>query len=459
MKLANRVSAFFLTALAAILLGNSLLLYVVARGYLVDRFDEQLESTLQTLVAAVEVEDDDVKWESSDHTVMLGAAQGSDEICWIVLGDESRILDLSRNLVSGNVQRLIGENHGDERANWKFLQRELIAPHPKPLKERGPLEQSRIRIVVARDASLLQGSLRRVAMALVILPAVCWLVAAAMGRWFVDRAILPVREMARNVRQIRSDDTAARLPVAATHDELHELGSSFNELLDAIFVAYERQRQFAGDAAHQLRTPLTVLQGHVDVALRRTRSEAEYRQTLSVVQDEVHRLSRTVDSLLRLARPDDDSLLAEKEEIDLSRWLQNGLLKWTDHERKRDIQQNCESPLRCRTRPDLLEQVLEILLSNALKYSAPGSRIDVNGFREGAECVLEVVDQGPGIPIDDQSAIFEPFYRTRDARQSGAPGIGLGLALARRIADSLNARLECESQPGRGSTFRVRFTS
>ncbi|WP_373653469.1 ATP-binding protein [Schlesneria sp. DSM 10557] len=459
MKLVSRVSFFFLAALAMILLGNSLLIYGAARGYLTERFDEQLETALQTLVAAVEVEDDDVKWEPSDHTVMFGADRGGDEIRWIVVGDEGRVLDQSRNLTSSDAAWLMARQStsAGDRANWKFLQQDLSAPNPKPLIERTPLEQSHVTIVVARDFARLWGLLRLLALVLVVLPILCWLVAAVLGRWFVGRAIDPVRKMAQDLRQIRSDDIQARLTVTETNDELQELAQSFNELLDTIFLAYERQRQFAADAAHQLRTPLTILQGHAELALRRTRSSEEYRETLSIVQDEVLRLNRTVDTLLRLARPDEESKLTPMQEVDLCEWLHQDLTKWSCHARRTDIQANCESPLICETRPDLLEQILEILMTNAMKYSPPGSEIRVYGFRSGSECVLEVADRGQGIATEDLSAIFDPFYRTRAARHSGERGEGLGLALARRLAGSLNARLECESQPGKGSTFRVRL--
>lgn len=461
MTLVSRVSTFFLTALAVILLGNSLLLYVVASRYLHERFEEQLESALQTLVAAVEVEDDDVKWEPSDHTVMIGMQRGGDEIRWVVLGDEDRVLDQSRDLSPGDREVLMATrlHSGRDPSNWRYLQQKLTAIHPKKASERSLLEQSQVTIIVARNKASLLGVVRTLGLALIVLPSICWLIAAALGRRFCERALLPVRSMAQNLRMIRAEDTHARLPILETNDELQELATSFNKLLDAVFIAYERQRQFAGDAAHQLRTPLTVLQGQIEVALRRRRPEEEYRQTLSIAQDEVLRLSATVETLLRLARPDAESPISGMLEVDLHDWLDEYMSKWKDHARGADIRHRCQPQLCCRTRPELLEQILEILLANAVKYSPAGSAINVVGIQEGSCCLLEVVDRGPGIAVEDQAAVFEPFFRTRSARQSGAPGIGLGLALARRIAVSLNARLECVSQPGCETRFRLRLPS
>jgi signal transduction histidine kinase len=261
--------------------------------------------------------------------------------------------------------------------------------------------------------------------------------------------------MAKDARAIQPDEVGARLPVPTSRDELAELAVAFNELLDQLFAAYERQRRFAGDAAHQLRTPLTVLQGQVEVALRRVRTLEEYQSTLRVVNDEVAALSRTVEALLFLAQPSNEGKLPDLRMLSVSSWLNEYLPRWEKHARWPDFRVDVQPDIVCETSPGLLAQLLDVLLSNAVKYSQAGSPIQVRAQTAGGELRIEVEDAGMGIADDDLDAIFQPFFRAKQARQSGVPGTGLGLAIAARMATSLDGRLTCESQPGVGTRFRL----
>jgi signal transduction histidine kinase len=245
------------------------------------------------------------------------------------------------------------------------------------------------------------------------------------------------------------------LPVATSGDELAELGQAFNQLLDQLFEAYERQRRFSADAAHQLRTPLTVLQGQIDVALRRQRSAQEHEQTMSILREQVGDLNQIVESLLFLATPETEQMPLDMSELDVSAWTNDYLRRWETHARWRDLDLDAHAPAPASTSPVLLGQLLDNLIGNALKYSEPGSPVRIDVRCEAAEVVIDVVDHGIGISPDDLSCVFEPLFRGRQARQSGAAGAGLGLAIAARIAAVLGGRLDCVSTPGRGSRFSI----
>jgi len=461
MKLTTRVSAFFLSALAVILIGNSLLLYGVARSYLEHHFDEQLNSLLHILVAAAEVEIDDVKFESTDHFVIQDAYGEPDDIFWLVLSEEGQVIAHSENYhsVSGTTKPESATAFVDAneltKPGWRLVRHHLAAPEPKPASERSPLEHAALTVVAARNLEPLYRTLFWLAVVLIVLPLLCWLIAALLGRRFCERALKPIRQMADEVRTIDVQDTRARLEVQPTRDELEELGVTFNELLDQLFQEYEHQRRFAGNTAHQLRTPLTVMQGQVDVALRRPRNAAEYQETLTTVSQATTSLSQTVEALLFLARPAGDEPIPDYQRTDLSDWLPESLEHWQNSPRWTDISLETEPRLVCETSPTLLAQIMEILISNALKYSELGTPIEIRARREGASVVLEVSDQGMGIAAKDREAIFEPFFRTRQARQQASPGTGLGLALARHIATALEGRLICVAGPGRGTRFQL----
>jgi heavy metal sensor kinase len=464
MTLVNRVSAFFLVALAVVLAACSALFYGVVRGQLMRQFEEQLYSALHSLAAAVEVEPDEVKWQPAEHAIGLGVVDGPEQVRWAVIGDDAQVVETSHNASKrfiGEATKLarqapasVTDYASPELVEWRFLHQRLTAAEPVR-ENREPGEFDTIVVVVARSTGRLDSSLDRLAAFAAAVPAAGWIAAAALGRWFCRRALEPVLSMARNARSMSGDDFRSRLPLIGSGDELAELGVAFNTLLDRLQLSFEAQRRFTGDAAHELRTPLTVLRGQIDVALRKSRSGDEYRDTLDVLRAEAGELHEILESLLFLARADHDALAPEAEAVELRQWLQEYMKRWSDHSRAEELEVEAPHSADAVVSPALLTRLLDNLIGNAIKYSPAGSPVVVRLSREGAEVVLSVSDRGPGLSSEEARSIFEPFYRTSSARSSGAGGSGLGLAIAARIAQVFHGRIECESGVGRGSTFSV----
>jgi signal transduction histidine kinase len=320
-------------------------------------------------------------------------------------------------------------------------------------------EFDEIVIVAALPSASLDANLNQLLLLVCALPIGAWLVAAAAGHWFCRRALSPVVQMSEQARSMVDSHHGARLPLLNTNDELEELARAFNTLLDHQQRAYEQQRRFTGDAAHELRTPLTVLLGQIDVALRRKRSPEEYAETLRVLRDETSQLQTIVESLLFLARSEGDATLPDTELISLADWLPEFLGHWDEHPRRDDIHLEIAADRSgvVRVSPVLLMRLFENLVENALKYSSPGTRVDIEYRDDGGEILVDVRDRGRGIAPEDVSEVFRPFFRTRDAREAGIVGTGLGLAIAARIAAACGGSLNCTSEPGKGSLFTVRL--
>ncbi len=293
------------------------------------------------------------------------------------------------------------------------------------------------------------------ALTLPLLSTALWGLTALVGRRLCRTALAPLTRMAADARGLGADEPGRRLPVAGTGDELQDLALAFNGLLDRWQEALERQSSFAGDASHQLRTPLTALIGQVDVALRRDRAPEEYRQTLARVRDQSDRLRRIVEALLYLARADAEAGLPSLEVFDLSAWATEQLRRRIEEGGKgpdcREVQ--ADGPAYVRAHPALLAEVLDNLLDNARDHGRGPEPVEVRIAQEAGWSTLIVEDHGRGIEAGELSRIFEPFYRASDARRTAPGGVGLGLAVARRIVLSLGGRLEVESQPGEGCRF------
>jgi signal transduction histidine kinase len=278
-----------------------------------------------------------------------------------------------------------------------------------------------------------------------------------VGRVVCRRALFPVTKMSSSAREMDAADLGERLPVIGTADELEELGRAFNNLLDRLQESFERQRQFTGDASHQLRTPLAAILGQIEVALRRERPVEEYQRVLATVQAKAEHLHRIVESLLFLARANAEARLPVQEQLDLKNWLPEYLLSCADHPRFGDITVDAGSvdSAFVEAPPVLLGELLNILLDNACKYSPAGSPIKVRLSRVDDFVGLSVQDRGCGITDQDQAHLFTPFFRSEEARRRGIEGLGLGLSIAKRLADALRGTLKVESHVGEGSAFTL----
>lgn len=466
MTLVNRVSAFFLAALAIILASFAGVVYALVSFHLHQQFDQQLHSALNTLAAAVEVERDEVRFQRSDHAIGLGVNDGLKEVRWVVADASGKLVDHSRNLVVSTPENaaliaLAGrpfqtvEGAPVEDGSWRYLRKRLYAVAPKPPSELAANAHDAVIVTVAQSPSDLHSDLRWLATLLVGLPLVSWLAAAAGGQWFCMQALAPVKAMAAQANAIECADFRFRLPTAGAEDELADLSRAFNQVLDRLQQAFERQQRFTGAAAHQLRNPLTVLAGQIDVALRRPRPAEEHAQTLNLLRGQTNELRQIVEALLFLARSEPGTAPPDARPVMLKDWLPEYMERWRLHARSEDVSFQVDPTASIVASPPLLSQFLDNLVSNALKYSAAGTPIRVEATSAWDGVRLQVVDQGVGIEPEDQAAIFEPFFRSKKARQSGAAGTGLGLALASRIAEVCGGSLQCESAPGRGSRFHT----
>jgi signal transduction histidine kinase len=264
--------------------------------------------------------------------------------------------------------------------------------------------------------------------------------------------------MAAAARIMDGADLEQRLPGTANGDELEDFARAFNSLLDRLQESFERQRRFTGDASHQLRTPLTAILGQIEIALRRERPAEDYRDVLTTVQRQADRLRQIVESLLFMARADAEAQLPNRERVNLGEWLRAHLRAWASHPRGVDLVfDGATVALWVEVQPLLLGELVNVLLDNACKYSPAGKPITI-ALGHAADAVeLAVHDEGCGIAADEVPHLFRPFFRSAEARRRGIEGLGLGLAVAKRLADALGGTLMVTSHVGLGSRFSLRL--
>jgi heavy metal sensor kinase len=281
---------------------------------------------------------------------------------------------------------------------------------------------------------------------------------AVAGGWFVARrSLAPVGAMAARAREISASSLSQRLPVANPHDELGRLASVFNATLQRLENSFAELRRFAADASHELRTPLTALRAEGEVALNSAREPEQFRQNIGAMLEEAQRLQDLVDSLLTLARAEADQQPLNREPIEfgaLTREVVESLRILAD-EKHQQLAVEADGVLSIAGDAALLRHALLNLVHNAIRYTPAGGRISVTCSRRDREAVVEICDTGEGIAPEHQAKVFERFYRVDKTRSRSEGGAGLGLAIAKLAVERHGGRIELESTPGKGSTFRV----
>jgi heavy metal sensor kinase len=314
------------------------------------------------------------------------------------------------------------------------------------------------RVEVGTPAAPAEATLGHVLTLLAIgLPvAVC--VAVAGGFVLVRRALEPVQRMARKAEEITLHNLSERLPAGHSGDEVEELSVSLNHMISRLQDAVDGSKQFIADASHELRTPLTVMRGELESLAQSPDLAHEMRETLGSVLEEVERLGEIVESLFALSRLDAGEAHAPWLRFDLAE------LAVTTAEQMSLLAEDKQVGVECVSTPGVLvegdrarlKQVIVNLLDNAIKYTPSGGRVRLSVRREGGDAVLDVSDDGVGIPAEALPHVFKRFYRVDDSRSREQGGAGLGLAIVKSICAAHGADVEVASTPGKGSTFRIR---
>ena len=284
------------------------------------------------------------------------------------------------------------------------------------------------------------------------------LLLAAGGGWALARqALAPVERMAESARRISAERLAERLEESGTGDELDHLSSVLNAMLERLDLSFRQVRQFSADASHELQTPLTILQGELEVALRTPRTPEAYRQAIESALQEIDRMANLVEGLLLLARADAGMLRLDLKPVDTAQLLAEVYERMRIVAQSRSVVVDLEAlePHLVFGDGERLRRVLLNLVDNAVKYTAAGGRVALSVQQLEDRVCLSVRDTGIGLSEAEQEHVFQRFYRTGSARDHGAQGSGLGLCIARSIVEAHGGTLQVTSRVGEGSTFSV----
>jgi heavy metal sensor kinase len=271
------------------------------------------------------------------------------------------------------------------------------------------------------------------------------------------RALRPVDAITLAAQRIAGGDLTQRLTVPASADEIGRLTNTFNAMIDRLETSFRQIRQFSSDASHELRTPLTVMKGETELVLRRPRETDDYKIVLESNLEEIDRMTRIVDELLFLSRADMGEVKMERLPVPLDTLIEDLHRQASLLGQEQDIQVvlRTTSPAVVLGDELRLRELFLNLLDNAVKYSRPNGTVDIALTIDQAQAQVSVTDHGIGIELEDQSRIFDRFYRTDNARAHTKKGTGLGLSICAWIVESHRGHIAVQSKVGEGSTFTV----
>lgn len=287
----------------------------------------------------------------------------------------------------------------------------------------------------------------------------CVVTAGGVGSFLARKALKPVAEITKMARKIGAENLNERINIRGPKDEIGMLASTINEMIGRLEKSFKQIKQFTGDASHELKTPLTILKGEMEIALRSKDDVEAMREALKSSLEEIDRMSYIVRNLLDLAKMDVEREATAGETVNLDRIVADRF----EHFRRFALDSGVDMailmnrPVIVHGNPIRLSQLVYNLIDNALKYTQKGGSVRLSLEDDGEKAILKVEDTGVGISGDDVPYIFDRFYRVDKARTRDAGGVGLGLSICKEIAESHEGTIEVVSEPGRGSAFIVRL--
>jgi heavy metal sensor kinase len=359
------------------------------------------------------------------------------------------------------------------RRDGQILSRSDSAPDLSCPERRGEMNSTRMRgtaremfhhtppgecVLVGRNIASELADIRQLVWLLLTAGGSVLVLGLAGGWWLATRAIRPIKDISATAAKISTGDLSQRIPAGNTDNELGQLADVLNSTFTRLETAFAQQARFTADAAHELRTPVSVMLTQTQSALTRERPAAEYRESLEACQRAAQRMRRLIESLLELARLDAGQEAVKHERVDLAQTAGDcvELVRPLASERRITIQAALPS-IECVGDADRLAQVITNLLTNAIHYNKDGGEVRISAEQKNRVAILTVADTGQGIAPADLPHVFERFWRADQARSSASGRTGLGLAIAKSIVNAHGGNIEVSSQPGAGSTFTVRL--
>ncbi len=473
----TRLTIYFASIVAIILLLFDLLIILSFRDNLLDNIESSLLSSCSVITGEIFKQDISGKLIEEDSEYEDEISKISElfpvEIAELIesMGHFAQLLDvqnpakpviIARAHLNENinipynpelVQKIIGSKSSKDKYFFKKSQ-ELMLVNLYILDHLG----NKFVLQIAETTVNFKNDLKWIFTSLLIASPLFLLILSIFGYFMIKTAFKPVTNIVEDVNKITAKDLSLRIKSMSGKDEIGKLIDTFNNLIERLERSFNLTKQFSIDVSHELKTPLTVLRGEIEVILRHSRSKEEYVRTLNSLVEEVIKLQAIIDNLLLLANLDASRRLPEFEDVDLNELILETFedLHWLATQKNQNIEIREIPSISIHGDKTLLIRLFSNILENAIKYSPRNGKIRIfcNISKDSME--INVQDSGPGISKEYHTKIFERFFRIDDLYEpTKSKSSGLGLALAKKIADLHNITIKLKNSSPQGCIFSL----
>ena len=311
-----------------------------------------------------------------------------------------------------------------------------------------------ITLTLVRPLTAERTLLKQLVSAFIAVGLVILLISLLASYWLSRRILAPIKRLTEATRQVSVNQLEQQVPVGGIDDELQELARNFNTMIVRLQRGVENEKRFVSDASHELRTPLTIISGYADMLERWGKDNPEtLREGLLAIKTETDRMKALVEKLLELARTEQAAIAQQPFAIGqlLAEVVEDYRAVDPDH----SYQLMTDSGTIVAGEEALIRQLLRIIIDSSIKYTPPGGSISLVAKPLSSSCEISLTDSGSGIAAEDLPLVFERFYRSDKARTSQTGGLGIGLALARRIVELHNGQITLQSESGSGTVVTI----
>jgi len=424
--------------------------YVVTQRSIVTETDRSLLSHASSIAENVGLNTGNVFDDQTGEIISVSRSQ--------ILGLYLEVTDSNGHLVGGeetpSIQELSQKAVSSSRpsyANIKIGNNELRMVS-YPIQREGRVVGT---IVMGHPVDVYTNALIQLRTTLILLTMFFIVPSIILGFLLSKNAVSPLTSLSKRISEITEEKLSDSIEVPSKSLETYTLVTNFNNLLSRLRDAFLRERQFIGDVAHEIKTPLSVVKSGAEVTLSKERAPDEYKAALSQIISHVNRLSKNLSGLVDFAWSQTTDVSKQFSKVNLTELLSElcNTYSLLTESKKINLSCNFTNEVRVRGKKEKLNQVFANLMDNAIKFTPEGGSISLELTTERDMAVTKVADTGVGISKVDIKAIFDRFYRSDTAKN--AVGHGLGLAIAHSIVQAHQGNLSVESKEGKGSTFRV----
>lgn len=383
-----------------------------------------------------------------------------------VLDESGRVGNKSENLKNIELPITINALKNASRGIITFETIRSIGNTPLRIITYPAIDQNHpVKIIqVASSLEEVEDALNKLFIILIITVPMALIVAVLGGQFLANKALKPVDQITQTARLITSKNLNQRISPLKVKDEIGRLIDTFNDMISRLDQSFQKIKQFTQDVSHELKTPLTILKGEVEVGLLKDRSTVEYQRILKSNLEEINRMSQIIEDLLLLSKVDSGEIKLQKQEVNLNKIIYEVVSQMEILAKDKGLRieiQNYQQDVILFGDSLKLRELFLNLISNSIKYTEQGGVIRITIKREAQNGLknryakIIVSDTGIGISKEDQPKIFDRFYRVDKARSREQGGSGLGLSICKWIVEAHNGEIKVESELGKGSSFIV----